>query len=1125
MATTAARYHAVGVPIGGSPVSSPRGSSTRESEYYYTLVFRNTKAEALASERQRIRFCDAVEVVRSVTAGGVEREAEAAAEFQAAWVAKFRTPLPAAHDTISIVYFQELVRHLIVHRFDRIPGLLVQSSVSPDRQRLFLSLRPSRSLLCATADRLGMRVAMMNEIDPGESYWASDPTRAASEAYQWSKSDAQEELVRMYLAGKISSDDAQIFESDDDREDAGMWSRRLHALRRFVHPEVARIVAAKPPTETTHLVFRNRPSLRYLYRQIDGADDNSPFRIVDKIRLTKAIVDAEFDCDALVKADLLAHHFCAHTHHTDAVDTSIDVLGLQWGALFGSLRLYRQGLIRLTDLWSFQPILHVRNYFGEELALYFAYTSFYAHALQQLCGLAMVLTAVTSMQLLPTRFPFPISNVTFAVCSTFFMERFIRKWGLQERIYAQQWGVDALSEFALSSRSNLRVVHVAFALCAKLLGVPLAALCRRLNDWENYKTQHDYDLNLTLKYSLLQTVNLFGMLWVLTFVQPFVSPTICDAKKLGLDCLDQAAHLLVTMLAVDFALSLWDLRDGVVDEVLPRWLRCLCGSRQSIQTDEDRVHLLQSAPRHNLSVRLCAELELDEYDGVMFDYAQVIITFGFVVWFAALQPLAVLLAWGIATLQIRIDAFRLCCLTQRPFPRQSQSIGSWRIYLHFLALGTWIHNAALTMLFLCMRGDPTKIIVSAAPSSLLYLRDFLLLRTAVDSDSESEQSNRVVLEGETLAVVASFAAIAFLASVHDRHDRATRKRLAQMAERQSFLENKYINNLDLIPDSVRESLPPGRVFLNGVHGYMVTGDQREEDAAEEIFDELVQLQAQVLEEQKRIAQLREAGAEVGDVAVDVGSVNILPIMDALTKAVDSFIELQVVVNILPIMDALTKAVDSFIELQVVSTEAKSSKKERPLNTSVIKKNRSPKWTERFVLRLSSLDDAIRFRVMDWELLGRNRRIGQATLTISDIIATMPPRVEEGEVAVAGTAPIAKAKAELSQAETKAELSQAESPSGDAQVGKAPEDAASRSMPNTSDHQRIPMGNFDLSIEMSEALMSSMMGDLVRHGHPKLSIRSGLQLKPLGVALYRLQLLQEKIQRLKENEKQFFQLKL
>ncbi|KAJ0390097.1 hypothetical protein P43SY_011965 [Pythium insidiosum] len=226
-------------------------------------------------------------------------------------------------------------------------------------------------------------------------------------------------------------------------------------------------------------------------------------------------------------------------------------------------------------------------------------------------------------------------------------------------------GSAALSEFALSSRSNLRVVHVAFALSAKLLGPPLAALCRRLNDWENYKTQHDYDLNLTLKYSLLETVNLFGMLWVLTFVQPFVSPTICDAKKLGLDCLDQAAHLLVTMLAVDFALSLWDLRDCVVDEVLPRWLRCLCGSRQSIQTDEDRVHLLQSAPRHNLSVRLCAELELDEYDGVMFDYAQVIITFGFVAWFAALQPLAVLLAWGIATLQIRIDAFRLCCLTQR----------------------------------------------------------------------------------------------------------------------------------------------------------------------------------------------------------------------------------------------------------------------------------------------------------------------------------------------------------------------------------------------------------------------------------------------------------------------------
>ncbi|GLD93437.1 hypothetical protein PINS_up002029 [Pythium insidiosum] len=585
------------------------------------------------------------------------------------------------------------------------------------------------------------------------------------------------------------------------------------------------------------------------------------------------------------------------------------------------------------------------------------------------------------------------------------------------------------------------------------------------------------------------------MLWLLTFVQPFTSPTVCDAQALGLDCLDQAAHLLVTMLAVDLAVSLWDLRNCVGDEVLPRWLSCLCGSRHSIQTDEDRVQLLQSsASRRSPSSRLCAELELEVYDGVMFDYAQVIITFGFVVWFAALEPLVVLLAWGIATLQIRIDAFRLCRLTQRPFPTQHHSIGSWRVYLNFLALGTWIHNAALTMLFLCLRNEPS-LAEGSVPASLQHLRDFLLLRTGVDGDSEAEQSERVLLEGETLAVVAAFAVIAFLASVHDRSDRATRKRLAQLAERQRFLENKYINNLDLIPDSVRESLPPGRVFLNGVHGYMVTGDQREEDAAEEIFDELVQLQAQVVDEQKRIAQLRESGAEVGDVAVDIGSVNILPVMDALTKAVDSF-----------------------IELQVVTSEAKSGKKERPCNTSVIKKNRSPKWTERFVLRLSSLDDAIRFRVMDWELLGRNRRIGQATLTVSDIIATMPPTVDETEEVMVASSPTPKGKTELSLVESP---SPADAQAGDAQTTASPPISSTR----PTDSQRIPMGNFDLSIEMSEALMSSMMGDLVRHGHPKLSIRSGLQLKPLGVALYRLQLLQEKILRLKENEKQFFQLRL
>lgn len=46
---------------------------------------------------------------------------------------------------------------------------------------------------------------------------------------------------------------------------------------------------------------------------------------------------------------------------------------------------------------------------------------------------------------------------------------------------------------------TLQGSHALLAVVTKLVGVPLAVVSMRLNDWENYKTQTDYDANLTLK--------------------------------------------------------------------------------------------------------------------------------------------------------------------------------------------------------------------------------------------------------------------------------------------------------------------------------------------------------------------------------------------------------------------------------------------------------------------------------------------------------------------------------------------------------------------------------------------------------------------------------------------------
>ncbi|RLN67599.1 hypothetical protein BBJ29_001974 [Phytophthora kernoviae] len=216
------------------------------------------------------------------------------------------------------------------------------------------------------------------------------------------------------------------------------------------HPRVnygERVAASKGALIQEHVVylpFRDIPALQYVYRQIDdegegggdvGGSTLSPFRVVDKIRLTKTLVDTEFDCDALIERGLLEHHLCPHTFHTTDVDTSLDALRVQWGALLTPCSAIRGLLRRNYDAkTASDPLVHVRNYFGEQLALYFAFASFSAGALQALGILALLLAAVASKTSMRKEL-----EATFCLCSCAFLAIFVRKWERREACLAARW--------------------------------------------------------------------------------------------------------------------------------------------------------------------------------------------------------------------------------------------------------------------------------------------------------------------------------------------------------------------------------------------------------------------------------------------------------------------------------------------------------------------------------------------------------------------------------------------------------------------------------------------------------------------------------------------------------------
>ncbi|KAJ8526152.1 hypothetical protein ON010_g15027 [Phytophthora cinnamomi] len=1004
----------------------------------------------------------------------------------------------------------------------------------------------------------------------------------------WSQAEAQEEIYRLFLAGKIAADDAQIF----DYEDSGMWSRRLRALQRFSSK-----VAVPAEEDAVYLPFRDLAALRYVYRQIDDEGDGggdvdgstlSPFRVADKIRLTKALIDAEFDCDALVERGLLEHHLCPHTHRTTDVDTSLDVLRVQWGAppspwevFYGIFTWFRK-VEPAAD-----PLVHVRNYFGEQLAMYFMFASFNADALRTLGFLALVLGLVSSKT-----FNAREAEAAFCLCSCAFLGIFVRKWELHEARLAARWsggtprdGANAVNpllqlprpqfrghmrrspvtlrlepyfpvgkaiarrlmaalvlvvvtlelgasnavlvasnrfqSLATETASRFNVALGVIALISKCATPHLARCSRALTDWENHRLQRDYDSQLTFKFAVLQSANSFGALWGLAFLRPlrcrFAECRSSNHAEVNISSHDQAARLLLIMLGLDVALAMWSLRWAL-------W-RMVCGVEMrshGVSTElsvrvfrkEEHAHGGPTGPTAALLTSTALtptpigssiedDLVLAPYEGVLFDYAQVLVPLGFVAWFAPLAPLSsCILAWFVTALQIRVDAHSLCYDTQRPFPIQALSLGSWLSYLHVLRIGAVVHSTAFMLMI-------------------------LLDTTPADLDSKTFEQ-RVVSMG------ALFAFVGWVAyALQDHQDLAERRRLMALRVKQSALESKYLGHLGThLAASAKAALPAGRVFLNGVPRYVVTGDKGEEDAVEELRDQWRQQQMQMLALEKRIVEIRDSDEDstsVGVLYVEVQGVSLLPI----ASPINSYVQFCVQSGTAGTASGSSRGDSTSIKGVVKPSGGRTA---APLstqmaNTSVSKKSRSPLWHESFELPVTALGDVLALRVCEGgpmlSSIIQRRVLGRAQLAIEDVVTrassnVLPPAAVPTTPAVTASA---AAATETKSTKPMSPPPSASSSEDEVEVGditsrrpSVPKRRSSSFRPSLRGID-VPMATYELPLELPGALRRTKQAELAKHGPPRLALRCGIRLNELGSLLVQQRRLREKLALVRSQEVQ------
>lgn len=93
-----------------------------------------------------------------------------------------------------------------------------------------------------------------------------------------------------------------------------------------------------------------------------------------------------------------------------------------------------------------------------------------------------------------------------------------------------------------------------------------------------------------------------------------------------------------------------------------------------------------------------AESNLLEYNSTYEDYLEMYIQFGYVVLFASISPFAAVAALINNLLEIRIDAYKLCCVYRRPFAKRAKNTGAWLLAFEALIVMSIITNCSLIYL-------------------------------------------------------------------------------------------------------------------------------------------------------------------------------------------------------------------------------------------------------------------------------------------------------------------------------------------------------------------------------------------------------------------------------------------
>lgn len=199
----------------------------------------------------------------------------------------------------------------------------------------------------------------------------------------------------------------------------------------------------------------------------------------------------------------------------------------------------------------------------------------------------------------------------------------------------------------------------------------------KLTNYENHRTDTDYEDSLIGKTFVFQFVNSFASLFYIAFMKPFI-PTIDP-------CLYSCMQELQTNLGTIFMTR---LAIGNLTEVGVPALNSYLKEKEQTKGVEGEISEVEKT------------FYMQEYHvmlGTFDDYAEMIIQYGYTTMFVAAFPLAAIMSFVNNYIEIRVDAWKLCQQCRRPEPRSAEDIGTWYATLSLCYCTVWCG-----MVWLCL---------------------------------------------------------------------------------------------------------------------------------------------------------------------------------------------------------------------------------------------------------------------------------------------------------------------------------------------------------------------------------------------------------------------------------------